>query len=295
MNGYMRVALFAGAFAALLATAHAQSQPMSKQQPDMKSAFATADFSRLPALPQGRSTVVGGQIAKIDPVLDEFTLRIFGQKPMKILFDERTQLYRNGKRIPLRDLRPEEHASVQTALEGSKVFAMSIHVLSDMPQAEFEGIVLDFNVATRELRISSSISPDPIRLLLPGDTPVVRRGQEAFSSASAGQADLVNGALVTVTFGADEKERAVAKRVTVLAKPGSNFAFSGKLSSLDMGRGIMVLIDPRDQKRYQISFDPARFPITETLHVGDNVRVSAAYEGTQYSAADITQTQAALP
>ena len=36
---------------------------------------------------------------------------------MKILFDERTQVYRDGVRIPLRDLRPEDHASVQTILE----------------------------------------------------------------------------------------------------------------------------------------------------------------------------------
>ena len=132
-------------------------------------------------------------------------------------------------------------------------------------------------------------------MFLREDTPVVREGQSAFSSASAGQADLVSGALVKVAFDAGEKGRAIANRVTVLAKPGSNFVFSGKLSSLDMHAGILVLVDPRDQKTYEISFGPGRFPIAETLHVGDQLRVSAAFEGPHYSAVDISKIQTAQP
>lgn len=295
MIRYIRPLALLGAFVAVLASVRAQSRQMPQPQPDMKSAFTTADFSALPALPQGTSTVIGGQIANLDPVLDEFTLRVFGHKPMKILFDERTQVFRNGKRIPVRDLRPEEHASVQTALEGANVFAVSIHMLSDMPAGECEGRVLGYDPGSRELTIGSSMSRDPIRVWLREDTPIVRKGQQAFASASAGQADLVNGALVSVAFSADQKGRAMASNVTVLAKPGTNFAFSGKLSSLDMNEGILVLVDPRDQRNYQISFDPARFPISETLHVGDHLRVSAAFEGTRYSAVDIMRTEAAQP
>ena len=295
MDGYVRAAIFSGAFAAVLATAYGQSQPMPKQQPDMKSAFTTADFAAIPALPRGKSTVLGGQIANLDPVLDQFTLRIFGQRPIKIQFDERTQVYRNGTRIPLRDLRPEEHASVQTILEGPNIFAMSIHMLSDMPQGECEGNVLGYDAGTRELTIGPSMSREPIRIFLREDTPVVREGQNAFKSASAGQGDLVNGTLVRVAFDAGEKGRAVANRVTVLATPGAQFAFGGELSSLDMHGGIMVLIDPRDQKRYQISFDPARLPVTETLHVGDRIRVSAAFDGVSYSAVEIIRTQISQP
>src|SRR3954468_18798731 len=172
MDRYVRAAVFSGAFAVLAANVHGQSQPVPNEQPDMKSAFATADFSAIPALPRGKSTVVGGQIANVDPVLDQFTLRVFGQRPLKILFDERTQIYRNGAKIPLRDLRPEEHASVQTVLEGTSVFAMSIHMLSDMPQGESEGRVVDYNPETRELTIGSSMSREPIRMFLREDTPV---------------------------------------------------------------------------------------------------------------------------
>ncbi len=98
-----------------------------------------------------------------------------------------------------------------------------------------------------------------------------------------------------MNFDADEKGRAVANRVTVLAMPGSDFAFSGKLSSLDMHSGILVILDPRDQKSYQISFDPARLPVTRTLHVGDQVRVTAAYSGSHYIAIDLMANQASQP
>src|SRR3954447_3798507 len=242
MDGHMKAAVLSGMFVALLATAHAQSQ----QQLDLKSAFTTADFSALPSMPRGKSTVLGGQIANVDPVLDQFTLRVFGQRPLKILFDERTQVYRNGTKIPLRDLRPEEHASVQTVLDGPNVFAMSIHMLSDMPQGECEGNVLAYDAGTRELTIGSPMSREPIRIFLREDTPVVREGQSAFKSESSGPGDLVNGTLVKVAFDAGEKGRALANRVTVLARPGSQFAFGGTLSSLDMHAGIMVLLDPRN-------------------------------------------------
>jgi hypothetical protein len=290
-----KAAAVSSAISALLCMAHAQAPPVKNQQPDLKSAFSTADFSALPALPHGKSTVLGGQITNLDPVLDQFTLRIFGERPMKILFDERTQVYRNGARVPLRDLRDEQHASVQTALEGPNVFALTIHMLSDIPHGETEGRVLDYNPETRELTLGSSLSREPIRLFLRQNTPVVRTGQSAFAAAAAGQADLVNGALVDVNFDPSDKGRAVANRVTVLAKPGSDFVFSGKVASLDMHSGVMVLLDPRDQKSYEISFNPAAQPVSNTLHVGDQVRVSAAFDGTRYTAAEITRTAIAQP
>jgi len=295
MDRFRAAVVFGSMAVGLTTMVLAQSQPMPNPQLDMKSAFTTADFSALPSMPQGKSTILGGQIRDVDPVLDQFTLRIFGQRPLKILFDERTQVYRNGQKIPLRELRSEEHASVQTVLDGANVFAVSIHMLSALPEGECQGHVLAYDAGTRQLTIGSSLSRDPIRLWLREDTPVVREGQSAFKSASEGQADLVNGSLVAVNFDADEKGRAVASRVTVLAKPGSDFVFSGRLSSLDMHAGILVLIDPRDQKNYQISFEPGRMTAAESLHVGDQVRVSASFDGAHYMATDIIMIQASQP
>src|SRR5579864_1132713 len=110
MDRFRVPALLGNAVIAVITVMPAYAQQMPDRQLDMKSAFTNADFSALPAMPSGKSTVLGGQIRNVDPVLDQFVLHIAGQRPMRILFDERTQVFRNGARIPLRELRPEEHA-----------------------------------------------------------------------------------------------------------------------------------------------------------------------------------------
>jgi hypothetical protein len=275
--------------------ANAQTQRIPDQQSDLKSITAPGDLSDMPPMPRGKSTILGGEIRSVDPVLDQFTLRVFGQRPLKILFDERTQVFRNGEKISLRDLHPEEHASVQTILDGANVFAVSIHMLSQLPESECQGHVLSYNPDTRELSVGSSLTRDPIRLLVRDNTPVVRQGQGGFTSASAGSADLVNGALVLVNFDTNGKGQAVASRVTVLARPGSDFVFSGKLSSLDLHAGLLVLVDPRDEKNYQISFDPGRNSASQNLHNGDQVRVVASFDGSRYMAKEITTIQVPHP
>lgn len=295
MERFFKAALFSSAFAGFLPVLLAQSQAAPRQRPDMKSAFATADFSAMPSMPKGKSTVIGGQITNLDPVLDQFTLRVFGQRPMKILFDERTEVYRNGEKISLHDLHSEAHASIQTILDGPNIFAISIHMLSDLPHGQCRGNVVEYNPETRELMIATSMSNEPVRLVLREDTPVVREGQAAFRAGGGGESDLISGALVTATFDASEKGRAVASRVIVLAKPGSDFAYSGKISSLDMHAGRIVLVDPRDQRSYEISFDPDRFPVSHNLHVGDELRVNASFDGTRYAAIEITRIQGAQP
>jgi hypothetical protein len=296
MDRFLTAIVLGGATTvAQLTMAHAQSEPIANQPRDLKSASATGDLSVLPAIPQGKSTILGGEIRDVDPVLDQFTLRVFGQRPLKIQFDERTQIYRDGTKIALRDLHSAQHAAVQTVLDGANIFAISIHMLSQNPEGECEGHILSYDQATRELTVGSSLSRDPIRLQLREDTPVVREGQSAFTSASAGQADLVYGALVSVKFDANEKGQAVATRVTVLARPGSDFAFSGKLSSLDMHAGLLVLVDPRDQRRYQVSFDPVHLRGSENLHIGDEIRVAANFDGTRYRAVEVTTSQTPQP
>ena len=75
MNRFLKAAILWGASAALFSTSRGEAQ-VPRQQPDLKSAFTTADFSSLPAMSRGKSTVLGGQIANVDPVLDQLTLRV---------------------------------------------------------------------------------------------------------------------------------------------------------------------------------------------------------------------------
>jgi hypothetical protein len=245
------------------------------------------DVSTLPPAPPGKSTILGGEIRFIDPVKDVIVLRIFGRGPVKILFDERTQVFRDGKKIPLHDLRPSDHASVQTVLDGTDIFALSIHILSQTPQGDYQGRVLSYNPASTELMISSITSREPMKLLVPATTRVVREGQPGFTSGQRGLGDLVHGSLISVKFEPDRSGRGIASEIVVLATPGSQFVFSGSITDLDTHNGMLSILDPRDDKSYRISFSSSRQPVSRNLHTGDRVTISAVYDGIHYVAQSI--------
>lgn len=248
---------------------------------------ASGDLPPLPAAPHGKSTVFGGAINAIDPVRDQLTLHVFGEKPMKILFDERTQVFRDGKRIPLRQLAPSRHASVQTILDGSSVFALSVHILSQSVEGNYDGRVLSYHPDTRELVIDSGDAGIPLKLEVAGNASVGREGQSSFTASGSGMADLTQGTLISVEFDADSNGKGIARRISVLATPGSAFVFSGEISALDLHTGYLVLVDPRDGKTYRIFFKSMAVPGMSDLRTGEQVRISAEYNGTHYVANEI--------
>jgi len=290
MKRIFAVVMLCGAAIVFLTTCARSEQPEQIVSP--KPAAAPDNVSNglvpLPPLPQGKTTILGGEIQNVDPVRDQFSLQIYGQRPMKILFDERTQVYRDGVRVPVRDLGPEAHASVQTTLDGASVFAVSIHILSGAPEGECQGRVVKYDPSTGELAAASEISPEPVTLLVPASVSIARVGEPEFTAAPSGVSDLVAGALISVTFESDAARRNVARQIKILAVPGAAFVFNGNISFLDMSTGIMVLVDPREGKSYQIHFDSVRFPASETLRPGANATVTATYDGARYTANEIT-------
>ena len=140
-------------------------------------------------MPQGKSTVIGGAIRGVDRVRDQFTLNVFGGRTLKVLFDERTQVYRDGLKGALRDLRAGDHVSVETVLDGTTVFARSIHLLSVLPEGECQGQVLNYDPGDRELTVRDVLSREPVELRVPAGTAIVRQGQAASASADIGSSD----------------------------------------------------------------------------------------------------------
>jgi hypothetical protein len=115
-------------------------------------------------------------------------------------------------------------------------------------------------------------------------TAIVRKGQSGFSSAHSGPADLTRGTLVSVEFGATRGREAIANQIEILATPGADFVFSGNVVSIDLHSGELVLMDPADQQDHQLSFDRARLPTLGGVHLGDQVRVVASYDGLRFVA-----------
>jgi hypothetical protein len=280
--------LFLGGLALTQAqTVRAQSDGLAGAKPELKSGTASAGLTALPRPPKGKSTILGGAIGNVDPVLDRFSLKVYGQHPMTIVFDERTQVYRDGVRIPLRNLGPEDHASVQTVLDGTNVFALSVHILSQAPEGDYQGHVLSYNPRTGELTVLSMMDPKPIRLLVPPNTPIERVGETTFTSLQSGPSDLVRGSLISIKFESGKEGQGTARRIDILAVPGSAFVFGGSIATLDLHSGLLVVVDPRDGKGYQIFFESGRFPTAQNLHPGQDVTVTASYDGTKYVASDI--------
>src|SRR3569833_1237718 len=268
------------------ARAVAQTQHARPAEPEIPTTHLKS-VTTIPPLPKGTSTILGGSIRDIDPVLDRFVLNIAGVKPMRILYDQRTQLFVDGKRISLNQLRPAEHASVQTTLDGTSVFAISVHILSQMQQGDFSGQVRSYDPTSGDLEIVGDRGGDPIRLRVSSSTTFERKGQVSLSTTPAVTGDLQPGSLVSLQFNPDGKGRGSATRITVLATPGSTFVFTGNLVSLDTRSGMMTVLDPRDDQTYQIGFNPGSLSSIQNIHPGQHVRVSAAYDGTRYIAENI--------
>lgn len=268
--------------------AGAQAQPDSQSMPksSLHSDRSGAGAVDVPPLPHGKSTIIGGKIRSVDPVKDQMTLQAYGEKPMKILFDERTQVFVDGKRIALRELGPAEHASVQTTLDGADVFAVSVHILSGAPKGSYTGRVLSYDPNSGLLVLTGDASSQPFRVSVSKDTPVKREGQAAFTAENRGQFDLVRGALISLSFEPGSHGQGVAKDITVFATPGATFVFSGTVTALDVHAGYLVLTDSRDNKRYQIHFDTGGSGAAN-LHIGDHLRITADYDGTRYVATDL--------
>jgi hypothetical protein len=242
----------------------------------------------LPSAPAGKTTVIGGVIRSIDPVLDQMTLNVYGNgKPMKVLFDERTKFYRDGVKTPLDDMKPNDHASVETLLDGDDVFAVSVHMLSQSPQGEFVGQVLGFDPRNGEVTLRNTLSGAPIKLRVEPRTTIARMGQPAFASTVTGTSDLMLGALISAKFEGDSRGTAVADSISILAIPGSGFYFSGNVTFLDLHAGMMAITDPRDQRNYTIAFNPSLIPASHSLLLGSRVGVTASFNGKQYVASKL--------
>jgi hypothetical protein len=269
-----------------LAASNSSVPVSSVANSSVRSASPAGNLADIPPLPPGRSTILGGQIRNIDQVRDQFVLHVYGEKPLKVLYDERTQIFRDGNRIPLLELAPAEHASVQTTLDGSKVFAISVHILSQTPKGDFEGRIVSYEPGNGMLTLLGAGSQGQFHVRVSQDTAVSREGQPAFTAANRGQFDLVGGALVSLNFQSDSKGQGTAQQITILATPGASFVFEGTVTALNVAGGYLVVLDPRDERSYQIHFSP-RDPVVEKLHQGDRVKIGADYDGTRYEATEI--------
>ncbi|MGA9208116.1 MAG: hypothetical protein WB347_09975, partial [Terriglobales bacterium] len=81
---------------------------------------------------------------------------------------------------------------------------------------------------------------------------------------------------------------AMVRQISILASPGTAFVFAGRLEYLDLRRGLLVVVDPRDNKSYEVNFDSTVRGLTRDIREGADVTVHADFDGSRYTAQSIT-------
>jgi hypothetical protein len=252
---------------------------------DVATSKPTPDSDRLwlDLLPQprGKTTLLGGTVRNLDFVRDQVTVRVFGGRDVVVLFDDRTHFYRDGAAASARELQSGARVYLDTAMAGSDIFARNIRILSQAANGESNGQIESYDPKSGELLVRDVLAAEPTKFQLEPNASVVRDGHPATN------ADLHPGTLVSLKFGPSAKGPGLVREISILAEPGGQFVFAGRVTHLDVHSGLLVLADPRDSKSYDIHFNPAMGGIEDRLQEGVDVTVTTSFDGANYVAKSI--------
>jgi hypothetical protein len=234
----------------------------------------------VPSLPPQKASLIGGTVEKMDRVRDELTIRVFGGGKMKIAFDPRTKILKNGETALPSDLKRGDHVSIDTILNGGTVFARNIRLTTSIP-GESQGTVVGYQEVSHELDVRDRLSPRVLKLRLTPQTRVIDQGKNATPG------ELLRGTLVSIRFGPQKDGRNTVDEITVLAVPGRSFTFVGHVTNLDLRAGLIVLTSATDSKTYEISFDPSEMKLEDSLAQAADVTVVTQFDGSRYVARSV--------
>jgi len=251
-----------------------------------RSSGATATQGLLPAtglppLPGGTVSLFGGMIQSVDHVRDRLVLQVFQGHRVPLLFDERTQVFRDGKAVSLDDVQAGQRAYVDSTLDGTDVFARSIRLELPATTGQSSGQVVEYRADSGELVLRDAITPTTVKMRLDSGVKINRGDQVTKSS------ELTAGTLVSVAFAPSSKEPVVSQ-ITILASPGESYTFSGQVAAVDVTRGLLVLEDDTRHKSYDLYFDPTARQLGTQLKLGANVTAKTRFDGKQYCVDAVT-------
>src|SRR5260370_1780883 len=234
----------------------------------------------LSSLPPAKATLVGGTVERLDSVQDRVTLQVFGGGKMKIVFDPRTRIYRDGVPASAADLRRGDRIYVDTLLDGDTIFARNIHLKSAASTGESQGVIVSYRRG--ELTMRDQLSPNPVKVPLIPSTRIIKGDKTGAAN------ELVPGTLIAVKFGTQQDGRDLAQEVSVLAVPGSSFTFAGEVINLDLRTGLLVLTSSTDREHYEIYLEQSAGTVDDNLRQGAQVSVVARSEDERAVATTLT-------
>ena len=259
-------------------------QPTTEILPEGK-ALPSADPLMEPGeLPKGHVTMVGGTATRVDRLRNRVTLQPFGGgKKMTVRFDERSHIYRDGRETTVTGIKEGDRVYADTMLLGPVIFARNIRVLTISGPAEARGQVTQYDARSGRVTLVDDLTRQPVQFTISKDTAFKGQGN---SQATA--QDVLPGALLDVQFSPGHGRTGEAREIAVLARPGANYVFAGRVTNLDLRSGTLSVDNQTDSKNYDLRFDPARIEQRDQLRVGAEITARATFDGKAYRASDVT-------
>jgi hypothetical protein len=205
---------------------------------------------------------------------------------VRLAFDSRTRFFDNGIAATQQILKLGQRVYVDTMLDNTnRVFAKTMWVQNAATGAG-RGQVLGYDSGSGILTLRDELSAHPAKFRI-GPTTVIRSNSKVPSIA-----DLTPGSLVSVTFGPQQGRTGVVSEVDVLARPGTEFTFLGKITYIDLSRKLVAVANQTDEKTYDISVEAIPISMLRQLREGSEVGVTAVFDGARYAARTVEISQA---
>jgi hypothetical protein len=267
----------------------ASAPPPAASNPAPNSVRHSEDYDPLldlPPLQHEKVTLMGGVVVRLDEVMNHMVFQPFGtNQKVQVHFDTRTHFYLDGKPITEREVKQGQRIYLDTQLNGDRVFAKTIWIRSSAESGVGRGQITDFDAARSVVTVRDELSNQPLKLqLVPNAT--IRKGNQAGS-----ESDLVQGALVSIEFGAQRELRGI----TVLASPGSTFTFAGRVTFVDLSQKMIAIDNRSDGKKYDVSMEAIAPSVLRQIREGEEVSVSTVFDGTRYAARSVDLASAQAP
>jgi len=265
-------------FGADLHSTPQRNAPGEGQPPSDRDRNPSFEF---PPLPKVTVSLLGGTVAKLDPIRDRAVVRAFGGRDFTIDFDGRTKVMRAEMAISTREIRPGARIYADTIVVNGRIFAKTIRIEPSPAVGEVRGRVTNYDPMTGVLSVRDALSPEPLRVHITPETAI--RGGDRPAQAS----QLAVGTLVKIGFRGGAEGAGQAQKVDILAQPGSTFTFAGKITFVDVRTGYVAIADRAEGNSYEVAVDRLTPEVKLRLKEGTDVIIHAQFDGQKYRAQTI--------